>query len=212
MTVRKVVTRRSNHYRGYFPSLKNKKPVPWESQLEGAFFRLLELSPAVISYVAQPNEERIPSAQGYFKYYPDVRVFLADGREWWVEVKPNDRLNIAKVRQRLEAAKRYFTATGRNFSVVTEKLIEDEPLASNLLRLMSHRRGPVLSNEKLEEVLAVLNDQAPLTFSDLLVAVGDRPAWRLLGLGVVGIELNKPLDIDSPIFLQGGHRHANLFP
>ena len=41
MTVRKVVTRRSNHYRGYFPSLKNKKPVPWESQLEGALFGFL---------------------------------------------------------------------------------------------------------------------------------------------------------------------------
>ena len=64
MTVRKVVTRRSNHYRGYFPSLKNKKPVPWESQLEGALFRLLELSPAVIGYVPQPSEERVPSLQG----------------------------------------------------------------------------------------------------------------------------------------------------
>ncbi|MEG1624732.1 TnsA endonuclease N-terminal domain-containing protein [Pseudomonas sp.] len=212
MTVRKVVTRRSNHYRGYFPSLKNKKSVPWESQLEGAFFRLLELSPAVISYVPQPSEERVPSAQSYFKYYPDVQVFLADGREWWVEVKPYDRLKIARVRDRLEAAERHFISTDRNFSVVTDKLIEEEPLASNLLRLMSHRRGPMLLNEKLEEVLSVLNDQAPQTFSDLLVAVGDRPAWRLLGLGVVGIELNKPFDIDSPIFLQGGHRHANLFP
>lgn len=212
MTVRKVVTRRSNHYRGYFPSLKNKKPMPWESQLEGAFFRLLELSPAVISYVVQPSEERVPSTEAYFKYYPDVRVFLADGREWWFEVKPHDRLKIARVRYRLEAAERHFISTGRNFSVVTDKLIEEEPLASNLLRLMSHRRGPVLSNEKLEEVHAVLNDQAPLIFSDLLVAVGDSPAWRLLGLGVVGIELDKPFDTNSPIFLQGGHRHANLFP
>lgn len=212
MTVRKVVTRRSNHYRGYFPSLKNKKPVPWESQLEGAFFRILELSPAVISYVVQPSEERVPSAQGYFKYYPDVRVFLADGRDWWFEVKPCDRLNIARVRDRLEAVERYFISTGRRFSVVTDKLIEEEPLASNLLRLMSHRRGPVPSDEKLEEVFTVLNELAPRTVSDLLLAVGETPAWRLLGLGIVGIELSRPLDNGSPIFLQGGHRHANLFP
>ena len=211
MTARKVVTRRSNHYRGYFPSLKNRKPVPWESQLEGSFFRLLELSPAVISYVAQPTEERVPSAQGDFKYYPDIRVFLADGREWWFEVKPNDRLKIASVRDRLEAVKRYFISTGRNFSVVTDKLIEEEPLASNLRRLMYHRRGPGLSNERHEDVLSVLNDQAPRTVSDLLFAVGERPAWRLLGLGIVGIELTKPLDSDAPIFLQGGHRHADLF-
>lgn len=151
MTVRKVVTRRSNHYRGYFPSLKNKKPVPWESQLEGALFRLLELSPAVIGYVPQPSEERVPSLQGYFKYYPDVQVFLADGREWWFEVKPRDRLKIASVRQRLDAAERYFNATARNFSVITEKLIEAEPLATNLRRLMYHRRGPELSHQALEE-------------------------------------------------------------
>lgn len=65
MTVRKVVTRRSNHYRGYFPSLKNKKPVPWESQLEGALFRLLELSPAVIGYVPHRSEFRPGSSRLY---------------------------------------------------------------------------------------------------------------------------------------------------
>ncbi len=127
-------------------------------------------------------------------------------------MKPEERLNIARVRDRLETAERHFISTGRNFSVVTDKLIEEEPLASNLRHLMSHRRGPVLSGEKLEEVLTVLNDQVSKTVSDLLLAVGERPGWRLLGLGIVGIELNKPLDTDTPIFLQGGHRHADLFP
>lgn len=212
MTVRKVVTRRSNHYRGYFPSLKNKKPVPWESQLEGAFFRLLELSPTVISYIPQPSEERVPSLQGDFKYYPDVRAFLADGRDWWFEVKPYDRLKVASVRQRLGAVERYFNATGRNFSVVTEKLVDAEPLATNLRRLMYHRRGPELSRQMLEGLMAPFNEQPAMTLADLLCVVGVSKAWRLLGLGLVGIDLDKPIETDSPVFLQGGHRHANLFP
>ena len=186
--------------------------MPWESQLEGALFRLLELSPAVIGYVPQPSEERVPSLQGYFKYYPDVQVFLADGREWWFEVKPHDRLKIASVRQRLDAAERYFNATARNFSVITEKLIEAEPLATNLRRLMYHRRGPELSHQALEEVMATFNEWPPMTVADLLYVVGEGKAWRLLGLGVVGIDLDRSIDTDSPVFLQGGHRHANLFP
>ena len=50
MAVRKVVTRSSCHFRGYFPSLKNGHSVGWESQLEGGLFRLLELSPFVLRY------------------------------------------------------------------------------------------------------------------------------------------------------------------
>jgi hypothetical protein len=211
MTVRKVVTRRSNHFRGYFPSLKNGKPVPWESQLEGAFYRLLELSPEVLSYVAQPSQEHIPFGPSFFTYYPDLRVMLTDGSEWWFEVKPQSRLQVAKVKFRLDAAARYFAATGRNFSVVTDGLIQQQPLARNLQQLIYHRRGPLLSSEKFAEMSEFLVDHGPKTISALQAVLGDHQAWRLLGLGVIGVDLNKPISSDSEIFLTGGHRHANLF-
>lgn len=95
---------------------------------------------------------------------------------------------------------------------VHEKLIEAEPLATNLRRLMYHRRGPELSHQALEEVMATFNEWPPMTVADLLYVVGEGKAWRLLGLGVVGIDLDRSIDTDSPVFLQGGHRHANLFP
>lgn len=87
-----------------------------------------------------------------------------------------------------------------------------EPLATNLRRLMYHRRGPELSHQALEEVMATFNEWPPMTVADLLYVVGEGKAWRLLGLGVVGIDLDRSIDTDSPVFLQGGHRHANLFP
>lgn len=77
---------------------------------------------------------------------------------------------------------------------------------------MYHRRGPELSRQMLEEVIAAFNERPPMTLADLLCVVGVSKAWRLLGLGVVGIDLDKPIETDSPVFLQGGHRHANLFP
>ena len=211
MTVRKVVTRRSNHFRGYFPSLKNGKPVPWESQLEGAFFRLLELSPEVTSYTAQPSEERIPFGSTFITYYPDLRVLLADGREWWFEVKPYTRLQIVSVKQRLDASAAHFDATGRNFTVVTDELIEAQPLAANLKVLMYYRRGPMFSNAQGDEVREILNTDAPETISELKAIFGEMEAWRLLGLGIVGIDLEKAIGNASEVFLVGGHRHANFF-
>jgi hypothetical protein len=47
MSVRKVVTRRSNHFRAIIPSRKNPHPTPCESILEAEFVRFLELSPTV---------------------------------------------------------------------------------------------------------------------------------------------------------------------
>lgn len=119
----KVVTRRSNHYRGYFPSLKIK-PVPWESQLEGALFRLLSCllrssatsrSPVRNVFHRSRLLQILPRRTGFLSGWARVVRF---------EVKPHDRLKIASVRQRLDAAERYFNATARNFSVITEKLIE----------------------------------------------------------------------------------------
>lgn len=211
MSVRKVVTRRSCHFRGYFPSLKNGKPTPWESQLEGGFFRLLELSPKVRSYAIQPSRESVSLELATIKYFPDLHVFLTDGREWWFEVKPQKRLLIASVDQKLEAAKVHFAASNRNFTVVTNDLIHGEPLARNLQKLMYHRRGPLLSNSQFDEVHELLDAHEPKTLSGLITIFGDMEAWRLLGLGVVGINLEKTISDNSEVFLTGGHRHADFF-
>jgi len=211
MSVRKVVTRRSCHFRGFFPSLKNGKPTPWESQLEGGFFRLLELSPQVHSYTIQPSRESVSLDSASIKYFPDIHVFLTDGREWWFEVKPQKRLLIASVDQRLEAAKVHFAASNRNFTVVTNDLIHSEPLARNLQKLMYHRRGPMLSNSQVDEVRELLDAREPKTFSEFIAVFGDMEAWRLLGLGIVGVSLDQTISNNSEVFLTGGHRHANFF-
>lgn len=211
MTVRKVVTRRSCHFRGYFPSLKNGMAVPWESQLEGAFFRLLELSPEVASYIVQPSTERIPLNGRTFTHIPDIRVFRSDGSDWWFEVKPESKLKIASVKTRLDAAQEYFARTGRGYSVVSESQIKKQHVEKTLADLMYHRRGPLLCDRKREEVCELLVKHEPGNLSELLAVFGKPQGWRLLGLGVIGVELDKPINDDSRVYLQGGHRHANLF-
>jgi hypothetical protein len=36
-------------------------------------------------------------------------------------------------------------------------------------------------------------------------------AWRLLGLCIIGVDLEEPLVEESQVFLSGGHRHADIF-
>ncbi|WP_123584330.1 TnsA endonuclease N-terminal domain-containing protein [Pseudomonas brassicacearum] len=210
MAVRTVVTRSSCHFRGYFPSLKNGRPVPWESQLEGGFFRLLELSPLVRSYKIQPSRERIRVNDFYVEYIPDVRAVLEDGREWWFEVKPEKRLLVHSVKEKMAAATAHFADTNRNFSIVTDALIWADTLSENLREVLYHRRGPFLTQPERLETRSKLEMSQPKNLSELCSVFGEAAAWRLLGLGVVGVDLEQSITPQTEIFL-GGHRHADLF-
>src|SRR5260370_5193537 len=53
--VRKVITRRTKRVVGDFPSVKNGRQVLWESPLELDLCRLLEVSPDVVAFHAQPE-------------------------------------------------------------------------------------------------------------------------------------------------------------
>lgn len=210
MPVRKVVTRRSNHFRAYIPSLKNGHPTQCESMLEGKFIRLCELSPLVRSYEVQPSFESISVGDRSEQYVPDVRVYFVDGTQGWFEVKPEVRLKSARVACRMAAAEAHFAQSGRRFRVVTDKQLEMEPRASNVLEVMYHRRTPLTSAE-LEQFRHKLESKSPRTLSDFTSVVGPCDAWRLLGLGIVGIDLDQPIVPDAVIYLEGGHRHADLF-
>lgn len=210
MPVRKVITRRSNHFRAYIPSLKNGHPTQCESMLEGKFIRLCELSPLVRTYEVQPSFELISVGGCPERYVPDVRIRFVDGTEGWFEVKPDVRLKSERVARRLAAAAVHFAHSGRRFRVLTDKQLDMEPRATNVLEVMYQRRASLTSIE-LERFRHKLERKTPQTMADLTSLVGSCDAWRLLGLGIVGVDLDLPIAPDAVIYLEGGHRHADLF-
>ncbi|MHC6050341.1 TnsA endonuclease N-terminal domain-containing protein [Ralstonia solanacearum] len=210
MSVRKVITRRSNHFRAYIPSLKNEGPAECESLLEAKFIRLCELSPLVLDYEVQPSLELISVDGRLEQYFPDLRVRLADGTERWIEVKPAGRLKVRRVACRMAAATMLFAQSGRPFRIVTDQQLNVEPRAANVLKLTYHRRGR-LTPVEFEHFHHRLHRNQPRTLSDLFSLVGVEDAWRLLGLGVVGIDLDKPIELETVVYVEGGHRHADLF-
>lgn len=211
MAVRNVVTRRSCHFRGFFPSLKNGKSIPWESQLEGYFLSLLELSPQVLRYDVQPSKETFEMGGYTAIYYPDVRAVLHDGTEQWFEVKPAARLLTRHTSSRMEAIEDHFKQTNRVFTVVNDEHLLAEPFANNLRDLMYYRRSMMLIDCVPESSARLLKAYQPKTINELCELFGHRKAWHLLGLGCVGVDLEKPLLPRASIYLQGGHRHGNFF-
>ncbi|MBA1293008.1 transposase [Pseudomonas lurida] len=211
MAVRKVVTRRSWHFRGYFPSLKNGQSVPFESILESGFFRLLELSPAVRRYRVQPVRESFVIGIQPAQYVPDVEVELFDGSRILVEIKPAQHWKNHATAARLSAAKAHFAAGGRRFEVVTDEVIWAEPRSKSVLEILYHRRGTFVGTPPWQDLLSRIKAEKPQTIADLCLVVGDAQAWRLLGLGLIGVDLEKSLSSQSPIYLEGGHRHADFF-
>ncbi|MCX7207917.1 MAG: transposase [Proteobacteria bacterium] len=210
MPVRQVVTRRSNHFRTIIPTLKNVSPARCESLLEGKFIWICELYGQIASFEVQPSVELIHVGGRVERYIPDLRVDFINGTEAWFEIKPLARLGVERVAQRMAAAKKHFAESGRLFHVITDVFLNAEPCASNVRTIAYHRRGRLLPTE-LNRIDEMFQSVAPKTLGELIDLLGELEAWQLLGLGRVGVDLEKKIDSDALIFLEGGHRHANLF-
>lgn len=209
LSVRKVVTRRSNHFRAIVPSRKNPHPTACESILELTFVRLLELSPAITSFTMQPIELTLNVGGEDQRYFPDVHARLADGRDLWCEIKPSRRLEVARVAARMSAASAHFLREGAEFCVVTDTWINQEPRRSNVEALMYHRRETIPADQ-MSSIQTQLCASEPRVVADLEAMLGDDLAWRLLGNAVIGLDLETEIQAESPIFLTRGHRHADF--
>ena len=211
MTARKVVTRSGGHSRGLMPSIKNRISIPWESKNELRFYQWLELSPLVLSFMVQAVREHIIVDGKPAIYYPDVQVFFNDGTSCYVEVKPELKCRTSPVKARLTGIREHYRETNQQFYLITDEWLAKEPRASNLERLMYHRRQILLSKMEKIRLSGLLSSHQPQTVSELISLVGEEKAWLLLGLSIVGVDLELPMIASTNLFLTGGHRHANFF-
>lgn len=211
MAVRKVVTRSGGHSRGLCPSIKNPIASAWESQLEQQLNQLLELSPVVRLFEMQPTREPIVVDGIPTTYIPDVKVEFIDKSVAFCEVKPAIKCRTARIAARLVAIKSRFQETGRRFHLVTDEWLSQEPRRTNVALLMYHRRGFLLDAQERIRLTNIVATHRPQTVGDLIELVGSNKAWLLLGLSIVGVDLEQPLNDESAIYLTGGHRHAKLF-
>lgn len=190
----------------------------FESSLERDWLICLDFDPDVELILEQPFSLNYEIDGSALRYTPDV---LAQYRERngsvpvvVFEVKPYEELRaeFAKYRQRFKQMVRHCRERGWRFKIVTERDIRT-PYLSNAKFLRKYRK---LTSQTLykEQLLYSMKALGPTTPQGLLAMAylheEKRMAaltelWRMVAHREINAELDKPLTMQSTIWLGGEH-------
>lgn len=174
---RKVVSRRTRRVVGYFCSVKAAALVPWESQLEFDFLRLIEVDNSIRTYRSQPESLRYQMDGERHRYYPDFRIEYWDGRTEVVEVKMAEKAAKPEMQELFGIVGELFWKRRIRYRVVTEDDIRQEPLLSNAKALLNLRMVKP-SKEVVFRVARAFSQSQPATLGELEEALGASPGLR----------------------------------
>lgn len=211
MRVRKVVTRRGRHIRGYFPSKKLNRMVAWESLLEKDTLLLMELSPGVLSYQEQPEEISYWDGQAMCGYVPDLRVNLCNETSLLVEVKPAEELERPAVRTKYQQIAQHLLEQGEHFLILTDQEVRLEPQYSNLCRLLYWYNHAPVRLPSAQEIGMQLKGFEQATIQDCLDLFGASVTYALIAKGLLVADLTQVLTPASLVHLPEGGRHAAIY-
>lgn len=188
----------SGLFRGKFPSLKMGRMVHWESLLERDAIMLFEFSPGIASFREQPFSTHYFFEGRMRRYTPDFELTLQCGRVQLIEVKPWSKLQNLDTQRRFDAIQTHFNSSGLAFALLDDKRIRRQPLLKNLFTLYSYRTPPP-SNEEVRHFEEVLSQVKPLTFGNVVQALGsERAFWQLVAIEKITVELAAEISADTP--------------
>jgi TnsA endonuclease N terminal/TnsA endonuclease C terminal len=202
---------------GFVASGVKANQAAFESTLERDFMLLAEFDPDVLSYEEQPVRIDYLSADGRVRHYtPDILVtyrqtststtlkppllaevkYRRDLFERWRELKPKFR-----------AARRYAKEQGWIFKIITEVEIRT-PYLKNVKFLRQFQRrpiNPVDANLLLQKVSDLQSTDPESLLSAMCPEAHDRAQllptlWLLIARRSIGVDLNRPLTMQSPIW------------
>jgi hypothetical protein len=202
-----------------FPSYKGQRNFPglyfaactgrhvgFESWLERDWMMLLDFSPRVRAFSAQPFWLLWSSGGRVRRHAPDIFVRLADGRGAVVDVRADDRIEPEDA-EAFEATAVACESVGWGFRRVG---VPDPVLTANVRWLAGYRHPRCLRGEYRAGLLEAFASPAPLLGGAL--SVGDRIAvlptlFHLMWTGALAADLaSAPLDGGSLVSAAGGTR------
>jgi hypothetical protein len=193
MQSRKVVTRSGRGFRGYFPSKKLNRMVEYESLLERDALYLFECSPGVKSYRAQPELIFYEHRYQTHKYYPDFEVVLNSGSVFHIEVKPSAKLLSCQLLSKMIAIEMRYHSHLATFKLMTDNVIRQEPLFSNLKTINQFKKYEVDISPILKKIEAMLVNKPETNFSEIADVFGLAYVLVLLAQHRLFCDFNQPL-------------------
>ena len=197
MTARKVVTRSGRKIRGYFPSLKMKRMVAWESLLERDMILLMEFSQGIVQFREQPELVLYDDGDVQRRYFPDFEITTSAHVLEHIEVKSEAQLRRPVIEQKLSLVANNYAQRGLKYRVLSDRDIRREPLLGNL-KLLAHARRLSPEVEFVRDEVRKLLKSGEINFQYLEKQLGRDLLIKLIACGDVRCDLH--------LSLTGGNR------
>lgn len=151
---RKITNSGTKKNTGYFPSMKNGRPVAFESLLERDYIYFMEFDSDVISYQEQPITIPFKIPGKTCHYTPDFLV-LRKNKIQLIEIKPKSKLekllNDELTIKRYEAATLYCKSNNYDeFKIITDEEIRSGYILENIKTLFHYSRSHVPAVDKMK--------------------------------------------------------------
>ncbi|MCD4504173.1 Tn7 transposase TnsA N-terminal domain-containing protein [Chromobacterium piscinae] len=204
-SVRKIHNRNSRKVIGFIYIPKMEGHVAWESQLEFCWLLQLAGDKSVSKIVSQPIKLSYLLEGEWRSYTPDVLVQWKDKSRspTLYEVKPIKKAK--KYRAKFQAIKQEAAKKGYKFLVVSEDVINQEPLNKNLKKLKHYSDVFVHSKERAL-ICAALAKHTCCTIAKLASYFPSRSSglcliYKLLWDGFLFFNIHEELTTQSKVSL-----------
>lgn len=191
---------------GFFPSVKKRRMIAYESLLELDFIYILDFEPPVLDFEEQPFDVVLNLAGHLRRYTPDFLIQTSTFTTV-IEVKPKMLARLPENVRKFAVAENHFKRHGWRFQVMTEDDIRRGYRLENIKSLSRYARHP--SKPRLESrILLMLPLKTPgISIRDMLDHFSEdsrnevtTTVFRLAFFNRVLLPLNKaPITLDTQI-------------
>lgn len=208
MAVRKISNKGTKKVIGKFPSLKMRRVIWWESQLERDYIYLLEFDLDVVSYEEQPLRIEYYVNGKKHRYTPDFLVKRGDKRAI-VEVKQEKEALKEKNQSLFRIVSDICTRNGYEFIVVTNTMIRVQPRLSNIKLLTKYQRTSIDDPQYQIICYELFAKRPEIRLIEVIQFfasrnIGKQIIYALLYWGVLAVDLMQPIGAESIIRLSRG--------
>lgn len=169
-------------FRAKFSSQKMGRMIRCESLLEMRAVQLAEFARDIVSIEEQPLTLEYAIDSKARRYTPDFRFRWKDGREWLVEVKPQEWLALPNNQSRFARIAEVITEMGSAFVVLTEAQLRRDLLNDKIDQWLRRRRisFPSTASAHLSELWADRVDKARCSLTEAEQALGGKDVVQQL--------------------------------
>lgn len=193
---RNPVTPSGRGFRAKYFSRKNRRMVRCESLLEFDALFLFEFARGVRTFEEQPVSIEYSLNGRSRRYTPDFGVDWADGRRWFVEVKPSEKLAETQTAEKFKALKLWFGTRGHSLVVLSELQIR-RPIR---LRQIRELLRDFAAEKSHKADLRLYSTTAGMTFGEMLAAGADEKLIRgLLAHRLLACDLDSIINHETVI-------------